>query len=140
MSTPILLLGRSITWPTEAFTTYPEPRYFLIVFAFAGDSTTTRVLPLARLATSAVPSDLRDVFRAFVALFAAVLPVAIVPSGRRSMPALPNGFQSSAAQEIFPGPLHGHALQLQLSQLAERLPCRDLRAAGEVVYMSRGPS
>src|SRR5439155_23456293 len=41
MSTPSLLLGRSFTWPSEAFTTYSAPRYLLIVFAFAGDSTIT---------------------------------------------------------------------------------------------------
>src|SRR5438876_10274931 len=41
MSTPSLLLGRSFTWPSDAFTTYSEPRYLLIVFAFAGDSTIT---------------------------------------------------------------------------------------------------
>ncbi len=46
-STPIFDFGRSTTWPTDAFTVKPEPRYFLIVFAFAGDSTTTsaRSLP-----------------------------------------------------------------------------------------------
>src|SRR5882762_6234520 len=55
------------------------------------------------------------------------------------MPALPNGFESSAAQEVFPGPLYGHALELQLCQLPQRFPGRDLRAQGEVVYMSRGP-
>src|SRR3954467_6580785 len=33
-------------WPTDAFTVYRAPRYFLMVFAFAGDSTTTSVLPL----------------------------------------------------------------------------------------------
>src|SRR5262245_52495832 len=36
--------GRSRTWPFEAITSYPEPRYFLMVLAFAGDSTTTSVL------------------------------------------------------------------------------------------------
>src|SRR5947208_10131910 len=45
-STPIFDLGRSMTWPTEAFTVNPAPRYFLMVFALAGDSTTTRALPL----------------------------------------------------------------------------------------------
>src|SRR5690348_466887 len=33
--------GRSRTWPKEASTRCPLPRYFSIVFAFAGDSTTT---------------------------------------------------------------------------------------------------
>src|SRR4051795_13401966 len=54
------------------------------------------------------------------------------------MPALPTGFESSAAQEKFPGPLHHHAFQFQIRQLAKRLPSRDLRSQGEVVYMSRG--
>src|SRR5581483_1197864 len=40
-STPIFDLGRSMTWPTDAFTVKPAPRYFLMVFALAGDSTTT---------------------------------------------------------------------------------------------------
>jgi hypothetical protein len=49
-STPIFDFGRSTTWPTDAFTVKPEPRYFLMVLALAGDSTTTsaRSLP-ARL-------------------------------------------------------------------------------------------
>jgi hypothetical protein len=44
LSTSMLrpLLGRSATWPTEARTSYASPRNFEIVFAFAGDSTTTR--------------------------------------------------------------------------------------------------
>jgi hypothetical protein len=46
-STPMPLLGRSRTWPIEAFTTKPSPRYLLIVFALAGDSTITRVFPYA---------------------------------------------------------------------------------------------
>src|SRR5437870_8678376 len=137
MSTPILLLGRSITWPTDAFTTYPEPRYFLMVFALAGDSTTTSVLVRARAPASAEPLAFLAVFPAFV-VFAAALLIAMFPSGRRKMPALPNGFESSAAQEIFPGPLQRHALQLQFRELSQRFPGRDLRAQGEVVYMSRG--
>src|SRR6266481_3136209 len=44
MSTPRLLLGRSFTWPKEASTVNPLPRYFWIVFALAGDSTMTRPL------------------------------------------------------------------------------------------------
>jgi hypothetical protein len=28
-------------WPKDASTSYPEPRYLLIVFALDGDSTTT---------------------------------------------------------------------------------------------------
>src|SRR5579872_5690043 len=42
MSTPRLLLGRSFTCPSEASTLKPFPRYFWIVFAFAGDSTMTK--------------------------------------------------------------------------------------------------
>src|SRR5262245_36605101 len=40
-STPIFDLGRSLMCPTDAFTVNPAPRYFLIVFALAGDSTIT---------------------------------------------------------------------------------------------------
>src|SRR5262245_42995433 len=40
-STPIFDLGRSLMWPTEAFTSKPLPRYFLMVLALAGDSTIT---------------------------------------------------------------------------------------------------
>ena len=32
---------RSRIWPTEACTSYPSPRYWAIVLAFAGDSTIT---------------------------------------------------------------------------------------------------
>src|SRR5438046_1925190 len=53
MSIPMVFLGRSLTCPTEAFTTYPGPRYFLIVVALAGDSTMTRALS---------PSPRRDFF------------------------------------------------------------------------------
>src|SRR5262245_10003134 len=45
-STPSLDLGRSMTCPTDAFTVNPDPRYFLIVRALAGDSTTTSDFPL----------------------------------------------------------------------------------------------
>src|SRR5437762_8799248 len=40
-STPSLRCGRSRTCPTVAFTVYPEPRYFPMVFALVGDSTMT---------------------------------------------------------------------------------------------------
>src|SRR5262249_18329107 len=43
--TPIFDLGRSRTWPTDAFTVNPLPRYLPIVRALAGDSTTTRAEP-----------------------------------------------------------------------------------------------
>src|SRR5271154_2237454 len=48
-STPILFLGRSLMWPTEASTVKSFPRYLLIVFAFAGDSTITSDLLIAFL-------------------------------------------------------------------------------------------
>src|SRR5579863_6999384 len=41
-STPRVLLGRSFTWPSEASTVKPLPRYFWMVFALAGDSTMTK--------------------------------------------------------------------------------------------------
>src|SRR5215467_16076767 len=44
MSTPRVLLGRSLTCPSEASTLKPLPRYFWIVFALAGDSTMTKPL------------------------------------------------------------------------------------------------
>jgi hypothetical protein len=43
-STPILDLGRSRTWPTEAFTVKLR-QYLPIVRALAGDSTTTSASP-----------------------------------------------------------------------------------------------
>src|SRR6266436_3328626 len=48
-STPILFLGRSLMWPTDASTMKSFPRYLLIVFAFAGDSTITSDLLIAFL-------------------------------------------------------------------------------------------
>src|SRR6185312_2262349 len=56
MSTPILDFGRSITWPTDAFTVNPLPRYFLMVLALAGDSTTTSAFSVPPL----VAVDLAD--------------------------------------------------------------------------------
>src|SRR5580692_3169617 len=44
VSTPSVLLGRSMTWPIEASTVKPLPRYFSIVFALVGDSTITKPL------------------------------------------------------------------------------------------------
>src|SRR5215813_7053555 len=43
-STPSFFLGRSRTCPMDAFTWKSRPRYLLIVFALAGDSTMTRFL------------------------------------------------------------------------------------------------
>src|SRR5579884_1805089 len=42
MSTATSFLGRSFTWPREYFTVKFLPRYLLIVFALAGDSTITK--------------------------------------------------------------------------------------------------
>ena len=39
---PFPLTGRSRMWPMLDFTTKSLPRYLLMVFAFAGDSTITR--------------------------------------------------------------------------------------------------
>src|SRR5579863_4574483 len=44
VSTPRVLLGRSFTWPRDASTVKPAPRYFWMVFALAGDSTMTKPL------------------------------------------------------------------------------------------------
>src|SRR5882672_3012991 len=41
MSTPSLLLGKSLMCPSEASTSKSFPRYLLMVFALAGDSTMT---------------------------------------------------------------------------------------------------
>ena len=49
-STPIFDFGRSMTWPTDAFTVKPAPRYFLMVLALAGDSTTTSAVSRVALA------------------------------------------------------------------------------------------
>src|ERR1051326_2347641 len=45
-STAPSLGTRSRTWPYEAMTSKSLPRYFLIVFALAGDSTMTRFITL----------------------------------------------------------------------------------------------
>jgi hypothetical protein len=45
-------------WPMEARTSKPLPRYFSIVFAFAGDSTITNDLPVA--IPEPIPSLLPD--------------------------------------------------------------------------------
>src|SRR5437660_661762 len=42
MSMPNRVLGKSRTWPLLAATSKSGPRYLLIVFALAGDSTITR--------------------------------------------------------------------------------------------------
>src|SRR5579872_1309796 len=56
MSTPSFL-GRSLMCPFEATTSNLEPRYFLIVLAFAGDSTTTRVFPISGFLFFALSCD-----------------------------------------------------------------------------------
>src|SRR5262249_51493366 len=47
MSTPSLLLGRSMMWPLDASTMKSLPRNLLSVLDLVGDSTTTRFLPFA---------------------------------------------------------------------------------------------
>ena len=42
-SIPIVDLGKSRTCPFDAVTSYPEPKYFFMVFTFAGDSTITKL-------------------------------------------------------------------------------------------------
>src|SRR5690554_4045010 len=46
---PLPLTGRSRMCPTLDFTMKSEPRYLLMVFAFAGDSTITRLLPISEI-------------------------------------------------------------------------------------------
>src|ERR1022692_4449522 len=48
-STARSFLGRSLIWPSDALTTYSLPRYLLMVFALAGDSTITRAFGIRRL-------------------------------------------------------------------------------------------
>src|SRR5688572_9652995 len=52
-------LGRSRTWPIEAFTWKSLPRYLLIVFALAGDSTMTRFLASCCLPDLMMPDEER---------------------------------------------------------------------------------
>src|SRR5437899_9277613 len=68
-STPSVFLGRSRTWPMEAFTWKSRPRYLLIVLAFAGDSTITRFF-----ATTTIPPP-------------TTLPDLSPTAGRRGLPA-----------------------------------------------------
>src|SRR5882672_10408352 len=61
-STPILFLGRSLMWPTEASTVKSFPRYLLIVFALAGDSTiTSYLLIVIRIWAATSTSVVQDV-------------------------------------------------------------------------------
>src|SRR6266851_1361178 len=141
MSTPIFDFGRSMMWPTEAFTVYPEPRYFLMVFAFAGDSTTTRVLrKIFGAASDAELFALRP-FALGGAFFAAVLAVAMVSwGGSRCRHSRFGSRPTPAAEEILPGSLVDEPLQLQLRQPAERLVGAKLRPRGENVHVHRPPS
>src|SRR5256885_15548666 len=52
-STPRPFDGRSLICPIEAFTTKSLPRYLLIVFALAGDSTMTKFLGIYCFAANA---------------------------------------------------------------------------------------
>src|SRR5437867_6935446 len=134
MSTPIFDFGRSRMWPTEAFTVYPEPRYFLIVFALAGDSTTTSVLRKAfAAALDEEPFALRPLDLG-VAFFAAVLALAMISPGRpRCRHSRFGSRETRAADENLPGFLVDESLQLQLGQPAKRLLDAKLRSSGERV-------
>src|ERR1700684_3720971 len=48
-STARSFFGRSLMWPSEALTMYCLPRYLLMVFALAGDSTITRAFGISNL-------------------------------------------------------------------------------------------
>src|SRR5438094_2730014 len=112
MSTPIFDFGRSRMWPTEAFTVYPEPRYFLIVFAFAGDSTTTSVLRKAFAAASdEEPFALRATGLG-VAFFAPVLALGMISwGGSRCRHSRFGSRPTRAADENLPGFLLDQPLQ-----------------------------
>ena len=58
-STARSFFGRSLTWPSEAITTNCLPRYLLIVFAFAGDSTITKAFAISNLCSK---NKLRSAF------------------------------------------------------------------------------
>src|SRR3954463_174816 len=74
MSMPSFFSGRSMIWPTVARTRYARPRYFPIVFAFAGDSTiTSEVDPAGAAGYSSASATLRP--RAVVFLAAAFFTV-----------------------------------------------------------------
>src|SRR3989338_2674528 len=66
MSMPNRSLGRSRTWPMVDTTSYLPSRYFSIVLAFAGDSTTISRPPLGDPAATAALRD-ADRFRTGVA-------------------------------------------------------------------------
>src|SRR5437588_8925040 len=109
MSMPIFDLGRSSTWPTLAFTVKPESRYFLMVLALAGDSTTTSV-PVPPCPSAAAADAALRVLRAaafFLAGFFVALDfVAMGPLGRRtaSIDARPmDGRESQRRRKYFPG-------------------------------------
>src|SRR5690349_15855234 len=55
--TPSLFLGRSRTCPIDAITLKSRPRYFLIVFAFVGDSAMTSVLAIPAANARTVKPD-----------------------------------------------------------------------------------
>src|SRR5216684_1532854 len=141
MSTPIFDFGRSMMWPTEAFTVYPEPRYFLMVFALAGDSTTTSVLRKTLAATSdAGPFALRPFALGDEAFFAAVLALAMVSWGRsRCRHSRFGSGPTPAAEEILPGFLVDEPFQLELRQAPERLVSAKLGPAGENVHVHWSP-
>src|SRR5215217_3564477 len=66
-STPSLLVGKSLMWPTDAMTVYPRPRYFEIVLAFVGDSTMISDFAM-RAPSSHQPSIIRTKYLEFMQL------------------------------------------------------------------------
>src|SRR5712692_8531221 len=110
MSTPIFDFGRSMMWPTEAFTLYPEP-FALRPFALGG---------------------------AFFAAVLAVAMVSW--GGSRCRHSRFGSRPTPAAEEILPGSLVDEPLQLQLRQPAERLVGAKLRPRGENVHVHRPAS
>src|SRR5579863_701614 len=56
-STARSFLGRSLMCPSDAFTTNCLPKYLLIVFAFAGDSTITSAFAISPLVPLQDPPD-----------------------------------------------------------------------------------
>src|SRR5947209_17488961 len=59
-ATPSLLFGKSRMCPIDATTLYFRPRYLLMVFAFAGDSTTTSAFAISALYVTPVSDGTPD--------------------------------------------------------------------------------
>src|ERR1700722_10604916 len=60
-STERFFFGRSFTCPSEAFTTNCLPRYLPIVFAFAGDSTMTRLFSIVTMCFLVYESETTEI-------------------------------------------------------------------------------